>query len=46
MESATNRDWTGVGLDAARKHLHKPYESGDAKQIKLMALDNDDLKPL
>jgi len=46
MESATNRDWTGVGLDAAQEHLHMSYESGDAKQIKLMALDDEDLKPL
>ena len=33
-------------LDAAKEHLHKSYESGDAKQIKLMALDDEDLKPL
>ena len=33
-------------LDAAQEHLHKSYESRDAKQIKLMALDDDDLKPL
>ena len=32
-------------LDAAQEHLHKSYESGDAKQIKLMALDEEDLKP-
>ena len=33
-------------LDAAQEHLDKSYEFGDAKQIKLMALDDDDLKPL
>ena len=33
-------------LDAAQEHLDKSYELGDAKQIKLMALDDDDLKPL
>ena len=33
-------------LDAAQEHLHKSYEFGDAKQIKLMALDDEDLKPL
>ena len=33
-------------LDAAQEHLHKSYELGDAKQIKLMALDDEDLKPL
>ena len=33
-------------LDAAKEHLGKSYELGDAKQIKLMALDDDDLKPL
>ena len=33
-------------LDAAQEHLGKSYELGDAKQIKLMALDDDDLKPL
>ena len=33
-------------LDAAQEHLDKSYEIGDAKQIKLMALDDDDLKPL
>ena len=32
--------------DAAREHLGKSYELGDAKQIKLMALDDEDLKPL
>ena len=32
--------------DAAQAHLDKSYEFGDAKQIKLMALDDDDLKPL
>ena len=33
-------------LDAAQEHLDKSYELGDAKQIKLMALDDGDLKPL
>ena len=33
-------------LDAAQEYLHKSYELGDAKQIKLVALDDDDLKPL
>ena len=33
-------------LDAARKHLGKSYELGNAQQIKLMALDDEDLKPL
>ncbi len=33
-------------LDAAKEHLDKSYELGDAKQIKLMALDDEDLKPL
>ena len=33
-------------LDAAQEHLDKAYELGNAKQIKLMALDDDDLKPL
>ena len=33
-------------MDAAQEHLHKSYELGDAKQIKLMALDDEDLKPL
>ena len=33
-------------LDAAQEHLDKSYELGDAKQIKLMALDEEDLKPL
>jgi len=33
-------------LDAAQEHLDKSYELGDAQQIKLMALDDDDLKPL
>jgi tetratricopeptide (TPR) repeat protein len=33
-------------LGAAQEYLHKSYELGDAKQIKLMALDDDDLKPL
>ena len=32
--------------DAAQEHLDKSCELGDAKQIKLMALDDDDLKPL
>ena len=33
-------------LDAAKEHLSNSYEVGDARQIKLMALDDDDLKPL
>ena len=33
-------------LDAAQEHLAKSYELGDTQQIKLMALDDDDLKPL
>ena len=33
-------------LDAAQEHLDKSYELGDARQIKLMALDDEDLKPL
>ena len=33
-------------LDAAKEYLEKSYELGDTKQIKLMALDDDDLKPL
>ena len=33
-------------LDAAQEYLDKSYELGDAKQIKLMALDDEDLKPL
>ena len=33
-------------LDAAQEHLDNSYELGDSKQIKLMALDDDDLKPL
>ena len=33
-------------LDAAEEHLDKSYELGDARQIKLMALDDEDLKPL
>jgi predicted Zn-dependent protease len=33
-------------LDASKEHLDKSYELGDAKQIKLIALDDDDLKPL
>ena len=32
-------------LDAAQEYLDKSYELGDAKQIRLMALDDDDLKP-
>ena len=33
-------------LDAAQEHLGNSYEVGNAQQIKLMALDDDDLKPL
>ena len=33
-------------LDAAQEYLGKSYDLGDAKQIKLMALDDEDLKPL
>ena len=33
-------------LDAAQEYLDKSYELGDAKQLKLMALDDYDLKPL
>ena len=33
-------------LDAAQEYLDKSYELGDAKQIKLMALDDEDLKLL
>ena len=33
-------------LDAAQEHLCKSYELGDAKQIKLTALDDEDLRPL
>ena len=33
-------------LVAAQEHLDKSYELGDARQIKLMALDDEDLKPL
>ena len=33
-------------LDAAKEYLDKSYELGDAKQIKRMALDDEDLKPL
>jgi Flp pilus assembly protein TadD len=33
-------------LDAAQEHLGKSCHLGDAKQIKLMALDDEDLKPL
>jgi tetratricopeptide (TPR) repeat protein len=33
-------------LDVAQEYLDKSYELGDAKQIKLMALDDEDLKPL
>jgi hypothetical protein len=34
------------GLSLRREHLGKSYDLGDAKQIKLMALDDEDLKPL
>jgi Flp pilus assembly protein TadD len=33
-------------LDVAQEYLDKSYELGDAKQIKLRALDDEDLKPL
>ena len=33
-------------LDAAKEHLGNSYEVGNAQQIKLMALDDEDLKPL
>ena len=33
-------------LDATKEFLGKSYELGDAQQIKLMALDDEDLKPL
>ena len=33
-------------LDAAKGYLDKSYELGDAKQTKLMALDDEDWKPL
>ena len=33
-------------LDAAKEYLDKSYELGDAKQIKLMALDDEGQKPL
>jgi hypothetical protein len=33
-------------LDAAQEYLGKSYDLGDAKQIRRMALDDDDLKPL
>jgi Flp pilus assembly protein TadD len=33
-------------LNAAKEYLEKSYELGDAQQIKLMALDDEDLKPL
>jgi len=33
-------------LDAAKEHLGNSYEVGNAQQIKFMALDDDDLKPL
>jgi len=33
-------------LDTAQEYLGKSYELGDAKQIKLIALDDEDLKPL
>ena len=33
-------------LDVAQEYLDKSYELVDAKQLKLMALDDEDLKPL
>ena len=33
-------------LDAAQEYLDKSYELGDAQKIKLIALDDEDLKPL
>jgi hypothetical protein len=33
-------------LEATQERLGKSCDLGDAKQIKLMALDDDDLKPL
>jgi len=33
-------------LDAAQEYLDKSYDLGDAKQIRLMALNDEDLKPL
>ena len=33
-------------LDAVQEYLDKSYELGDAQKIKLMALDDEDLKPL
>ena len=33
-------------LGAAKEHLGKSDELGDAQKIKLIALDDDDLKPL
>jgi hypothetical protein len=33
-------------LDASKEHLDKSYELGDAKRIKLITLDDEDLKPL
>jgi Flp pilus assembly protein TadD len=33
-------------LDAAKEYLGKSCELGDAAQIKLRALDDEDLKPL
>ena len=33
-------------LDAAKEYLDKSYELGDAQKIKLIALDDEDLKPL
>ena len=33
-------------LEAAKDWLHKAYEVGNARQIKLMALDDPDLQPL
>jgi hypothetical protein len=46
MMSEHDRHSPGPQLDAAKEHLDKSYELGDAKQIKLMALDDEDLKPL
>ena len=33
-------------LDAAKEHLGKSYDLGDGKKINLMALDDEDLRPL
>ena len=33
-------------LDKVKDLLHASYELGDKKQIKLMALDDEDLEPL